>query len=276
MGIIRQEIPDKPDGPTAPPGPGGPRPPQRPIPNTPATKLYEAKPGFANHYFNKLEQKRLLDQVHKQGDFGKVAGDWSVRARGRLYAGEGKGKPIFAEMAVKDRGAKDGKNDLVVGIIDGLDYKLEPLNDKEQTSAFKDPPESGGLLLALYQYRQMLTLGPKGFVGEFSHGGTEPFYPPPANKEKPEYTKLRVDAEVLRTKHAGVPGKWYFSTKEETRGQLLGFEVTPDRDEDPCEVYLSDYKDVGGRKLPGRIEVRYGDKTYAVLNEITYKLDAAK
>jgi S1-C subfamily serine protease len=276
MGIIRQEISDKPEG-APPPGPGGPRPAQRPIPNTPATKLYEAKPGFANYYFNKLEQKRLLEQFRKQGDFGKLTGDWFIRARGLLYAGDTKGKRILAEMTVKDKGAKDGKNDLVVGIIDGLDYKLEPLNDKEQTSAFKDPPESGGLLLALYQYRHMLTLGTAGkFVGEFSHGGTEPFYPPPANKDKPEYSKSRVDAEVLRTKHAGVPAKWYFSTKGETKGQLLGFEVTPDHDEDPCEVYLFDYKDVDGRKLPHRIEVRYADKPYAVLNVEKYKLEGAK
>ena len=31
-------------------------------------------------------------------------------------------------------------------------------------------------------------------------------------------------------------------------------------DEDPCEVYLSDYQAVDGRQLPHRIEVRYGDK----------------
>jgi len=185
---------------------------------------------------------------------------------------------MIAEVMVKDKGAMDGKNDVVQGIIDGLDYSLEPLNTKEKTEAFKDPPDSGGLLLALYQYRQMLVYGPKGFVGEFSHGGNEPFYPPPADvKEKPDYAKLRVDTEVLRTKHAGIPGKWYFSLKDDgTRGQLLGFEVTADRDEDPCEVYLSQYKDVDGRKLPHHIEVRSGNGVYAVLEVSAYKLEAGK
>ena len=36
-------------------------------------------------------------------------------------------------------------------------------------------------------------------------------------------------------------------------------------DRDPCEVYLYDYKDADGKKLPHRMEVRYRDKRYAVL-----------
>ena len=87
----------------------------------------------------------------------------------------------------------------------------------------------------------------KGFATGFSHGGVEPFYPPREGETKPDYAKMRVDAEVLRTRHAGVDGKWYFSMKnDETAGQLLGFEIWLDRDEDPCEVYLFDYKDVDG------------------------------
>jgi serine protease Do len=81
---------------------------------------------------------------------------------------------------------------------------------------------------------------------------------------------------VLRTRFAGIDGKWYFSTKDGSRGQLLAFEVTPERDEDPCEVYLSDYQKVDGRMLPQRIEVRQGDKTYAVLTAKTWKLSPAK
>ncbi len=126
--------------------------------------------------------------------------------------------------------------------------------------------------MALYQYRQLLISGAKGFATGFSHGGIEPFYPPKSDQTKVDYSKLRVDAEVIRTRHAGVDGKWYFSTKnDETAGQLLGFEVWLDRDEDPCEVYLFDYKDVDGGKLPHRIEVRFSDKTYASLNVNSWK-----
>jgi hypothetical protein len=38
----------------------------------------------------------------------------------------------------------------------------------------------------------------------------------------------------------------------------------PDEDTDPCEVYFSGYRNVGGRSWPGRIEVRYGDELFAV------------
>jgi hypothetical protein len=73
---------------------------------------------------------------------------------------------------------------------------------------------------------------------------------------------MRVDCAVLRTKHGSVECKWYFSLKDQ---QLLGFETFLTKDADPCEVYFSDYKPVDGKELPHRIEVRYGDKRYAVL-----------
>src|SRR6185437_7514366 len=135
----------------------------------------------------------------------------------------------------------------------------------------------GGVLMALYQYRQLLVYGVKGFATGISHGGVEPFYPPQEGQTKPDYNKWRVDAEVLRTRHAGVDGKWYFSmSKDDTAGQLLGFEIWMDRDEDPCEVYLFDYRDVEGGKLPHRIEIRFGDKPYANLIVNNWRKEASK
>jgi len=133
----------------------------------------------------------------------------------------------------------------------------------------------------MYQYRQMLAFGAKGFVGEYSHGGTEPFYLLPGEKERPDYPKLRVDCDVIRTKHSGVPGKWYFAQKDDAerkiaKGQLLGFEVTVDSAIDPCEVFLSGYHKVDGRMLPGRIDVVFGNTHYASFSAITYKLEGVK
>jgi serine protease Do len=280
MGVQRQELNGTP-GPQqpAPRLPPGPRPPTptKPVTNSPASKLYEAKPGFANFYFNKLEQQRLLNAFHKHGDFSKAQGDWRISTTGTLYAGIGpRGKRIVAEFAIKAKGAKDGQGDLVQSIVDGLDFSLEPLNEDEKASTRHEPPDSGGLLMAIYQYRQFLVAGAKGFVGGFSHGGIEPFYPPSGDQVRPDYARLRVDAEVIRTRHAGVDGRWYFSTNKETAGQLLGFETWLDRDEDPCEVYLFDYKAVDGRMLPGRIEIRYGDKTYANLTVNNWKMEEGK
>jgi S1-C subfamily serine protease len=283
MGVQRQELPQpgQPQPQPQPqPGPRpGPGPARPPIPNSPANKFYEAKNGFANYYFNKQEQERLLKAFQKHGDFSKATGDWSLRTTGTLYAGIGpRGKRVVADFTLKSKGAKDRQNDLVQAIVDGLDYSLEPLNDEEKAATRRDPPDSGGLLMALYQYRQLLVLGAKGFATGISHGGVEPFYPPREGETKPDYEKMRVDAEVLRSRHAGVDGKWYFSMKnDETAGQLLGFEIWLDRDEDPCEVYLFDYKkDEAGAQLPHRFEIRSGDKTYANLVVNRWKKEESK
>jgi hypothetical protein len=84
---------------------------------------------------------------------------------------------------------------------------------------------------------------------------------------------LRVDTEVLQTEHAATPVKWYFSQKDQN---LLGFEATVLKDEDPSEVYFSDYRKVGGRELPHRIEVRYGNGRFGVFNVTKYDLAAAE
>src|SRR5262249_30202553 len=70
MGVQRGVLDDKPPAPRP-----GPRPRPVPIgPATPASKLYKAKEGFANYYFNEQAQKRLLDAFVKHGDFSKATG----------------------------------------------------------------------------------------------------------------------------------------------------------------------------------------------------------
>jgi S1-C subfamily serine protease len=157
--------------------------------------------------------------------------------------------------------------------LGAVKFDLDPLKVDQEPANLKEPRGSGGLLEALYQYRRFLTLGASGFEGHFSYGGYEPFYPPPADgKETKSLNDWRVDAEVMLTEHAAVSTKWYFSRKDQT---LLGFEVTIDKEEDPCEVYLSEYKAVDGRQLPHRFEVRYGNDRFGVFTVNSYKLAAA-
>jgi hypothetical protein len=117
--------------------------------------------------------------------------------------------------------------------------------------------------MAMYHYHRLLTLGSKGFEGGFSHGGREPFYPPPSDGAPPRsLAALRTDTQVLTTEHAAVHSKWHFTPDD---AKLLGFEVTISKDDDPCEVYLGDYRPVDGRDLPHRIDVRFGNETYGLL-----------
>jgi hypothetical protein len=120
-------------------------------------------------------------------------------------------------------------------------------------------------------YRQLLAFGEKGFVGEFSHGGHEPFYLPTPPGAKPDYNAQKVMCEVLRTRHANMSARWYFSLKDQ---RLLGFEVSIDRDDDPCEVTLLDYKPVDGRLLPHKMQVRHGDEVYAEFTNLKYTFAA--
>ncbi|GIW80368.1 MAG: hypothetical protein KatS3mg105_2175 [Gemmatales bacterium] len=153
----------------------------------------------------------------------------------------------------------------IVKLMMGSEYSLDPLKLGQDVQVLMDPPGSGGLMTALYQYRRFLTQGSDGFEGGFFHGGIEPVYPPPLDGSKPKsLADLRVDAEVIQTEHAAVTVKWYFSLKDK---KLIAFETYVDPNGDPCEVYLSDYKDVGGgRQLPHRFDIVHGNNAYGTLS----------
>jgi serine protease Do len=266
MGVQPGILDDRPAMPQPPRG--APRPAVPAGPPSPAAKFVKAKEGFANYYFNEIAQKRLLDAFVKNGDFSKLTGDWTINLGGKLLTGAG--ADVTGKVLIQEKGAADGKSPKVLLDVAELIFPLEPLNPSEKAESFKDPPDSGGLVLAFYLYRQLLVYGAKGFTREFYHGGIEPYYPP-MGKEKPDYAKDRVMAEVLRGKYAGIDTRWFFAMDDDKqdrwkKGQLIGFEVTPDKDEDPCEVCLSEYRDIGGgRKMPSKLHVRRGDKKYADL-----------
>ncbi len=251
----------------APPGARPAPMPPRPAPKLPApkgnpevAKMLIAKKGYANWYFNQLERDKLLASVKKHGDFSAVAGVWV--AEGKYDVGERKG-----DLRFEVGGGKDA--DPVVSLKLNIEHKLSPLTDTDARLQV-EPIGSGGLMMALYHWHRMLTVGEKGFEGLFAHGGEEPCYPFPADGSAPKsLAALRVDCAVLRTKHGSTECKWFYSKQDHT---LLGVESYITKDEDPCEVFFSDYKPVDGKQLPHRIEVRYKDKRYAALTISKYTL----
>jgi S1-C subfamily serine protease len=230
--------------------------PKAPGPSGAGAKFYEAKEGFANYYFNRVERDRVLAGFSKHGDFSGVPGNWSIDGFVRLKKLRTESK---AKIDILD--VKDGKStrSLVKLSIDQFPYELEPLKETQDPVALKLPETSGGLLSALYLYQRFLTQGVKGFT-EIHHGGNEPFYPPPTDgKTPPNLASLRVDAEVLNARHGPFLTKWYFTPTDQ---KLIGFEVRLQDNEDPCEVYLADYRPVEGRMLPHRMQVLYSDGHY--------------
>lgn len=265
MGLQRQEIED------GKPKPAQPPPPRRPTsqtPDSPAKKYFVEKTGFANYYFNRTERDRLWNAFRKHGDFGSLSGTWTMDAEFEVNK-----KTADAKLIITDEKDPSGKNTrtLVRFTVGGAAFTLDPLATGQEADMLSAPKGSGGLLMAFYHYRRLLTLGEKGFEGQFSHGGVEPYYPLPAANAKPQsLAERRIDTEVMVTEHAAIPTKWYFSRPDQS---LLGFELTAVNDDDPCEIYFTDYKKVdGGGSLPHRIEIVYGNGRFGALTIKKYSL----
>ncbi len=108
-------------------------------------------------------------------------------------------------------------------------------------------------------------MGDKGFEGGFSHGGNEPFYPPPADGSTPARARRaarRCRGAAHRARGRSRPS----GTSRQGDQTLLGFEVTLEQGRGPVRgLPVATTSTVDGRKLPHRIEVRYGNETYGVL-----------
>ena len=267
MGYERQE-PEAPQPPKPVPGrPGQPMPPAAPKPaaDSPALKLFEAKAGYANWYFNKMARDRLLANLKVRSDFSAKTGDWVMRSKAYLGEKGREGSAVFRWAA-----GTGATPDRMMALIDGIDFTLEPLKTDLSAQSLRDPPGSGGLLSALYQVRQLFQKGGSGFVGDTSHGGMEPYYPP-QDKDPEDWSVVRVDTEVLRVALGGVESKLFFQPGAE--GYLLvGLEATLDRDEDPCEIHFGDYRPVDGKLLPFKIMVSHAGRPYCRLEVQSWDL----
>jgi hypothetical protein len=238
-----------------PPKPKGP-----PDPNaakakkSPAMKLFKEKKGFANYYFNEVEKATLWERFTKLCDCSKAKGLWTIT--GAFDANERKGDFTLT--------IGDVNNEPEAKLKLNVDYVLKPLKDN-QIGERLVPDGSGGLLAALYQWRHLLVEGVK--VDDVTHGGAEPVYMPQPDGTMPaDLMKAMVMCDVLKTRHAAVPCKFYF---DQVDGKLMLVECFALENEDPCEAYFRDYKAVDGRQMPGRVDVRVGDKKYGyfVLNK---------
>jgi len=224
-------------------------PPDRPMPKLPTpgekpkasppppevAKLIQARRGYANYYFNLRNRERVWKAASANADFSKLQGEWQLTGQ------HSRGGAVVITLA----------NDKVEGIFPAEKATIDLAKDLDEQLA---PAGSGGLLVALHLWRQLLVEGPEKF-GDVYYYGTAP--------------QRDIDglSDVLIATRNVVEMRLAF---DPSGGRLQLLEMISDPDEDPCEVRFSDYREVNGRQFPHSLEVRRGDFVYGklTLNEI--------
>jgi serine protease Do len=184
--------------------------------------------GFANYYFNELNRTRVWNAFHDMaGDFATIRGDWTLS----------KGEEITITLGDSASSIKTATATMTLDREQDLSEQLEP-------------PGSGGMLAALHLWRRLLVEGPTAF-GDVVYVGTAPLI-----GHDGLYDVLLGTFDVVET-------TFYF---DPVSGELRAVEMAPDSGVDPCEIYLSDYREVTGTKLPHRMQIRHGDNIFLELD----------
>ena len=190
-------------------------------------KLIKPRRGFANYYFNELNRERVWKAFQSRGDFSSAGGSWKLTGD---WAGGGK-----VELTLT--------NDASSGNFPSGAVKLEPGQDLDQQLG---PPGSGGLLVALHLWRQMLVEGPDKF-GNVVYYGTAPFE---GSQDQAEIMLATRNVAELRL------------TFSPSGDQLVALDMVADSADDGCELRFADNRLVGDRQLPHRVEIRRGSELF--------------
>jgi serine protease Do len=191
-------------------------------------KVYIKKEGFANYYFNKLQQERMLRNLQPLGNFKEVKGTWKLA--GKTDTGNAFKFLLDNEAITLEIGEALFAQDLLKDPAD-------------------EPPGSGGLLVAMSHLRMFLTERGVRF-SEFYYLGSEPLDGP------------GEQVDVLVSELTGARSRWYFSQKN---GTFVGFDTQLSEDVDECEIRFADFREFNGRQLPGSLIVRRGSETLMTL-----------
>jgi len=230
--VAPEEAPPRKEEPGEPEGgkPKGPRPmpmhpgkKERPMPDV-VKQHYATKPGYVNYHFNEVERDRVWQQITSRGDFAAWNKPWTITGV------TGMAEDFRLQFSDSEGAIRLPSGELRVELTGGLSNHLEP-------------PGSGGLLVTLASWRRLLVEGPSGF-SQLYYLGTAPV---------PGRNGL---CDVLVGMYDDVECRFLVDPAE---GLLVGVEMYPEEDVDPCELYFSDFIEVEGRMLPGKIEARYGD-----------------
>jgi hypothetical protein len=193
-------------------------------------KLFKARSGYANYYFNELNRDRVWTAFSAKSNFADAAGPWKLK--GQLEA-EGEFSLTLDQAGVR-------------GAWPAVEAAFDAARDFDAQLV---PNNSGGLFVALHVWRRMLVQGPTRFGDTYYHGKA-----PLADRDGL--------FDVLVGTHNVVETRFIFSPDT---GDLAALEMFSDPAGDPCELYFHNYRETNGRRLPERIEVRHAGETFATL-----------
>ncbi|WP_040593098.1 S1C family serine protease [Schlesneria paludicola] len=196
-------------------------------------QLFEKKAGYANYYFNRLEQQRVLAGLERFANWHGAVGKWNLSGRtadGDTFQLKLYPQALTAQFTKRAPGLQN---------LDGTDF-------------LDEPPGTGGLLAALYQFKLLLTEGPTAF-NEVFYDGSQPL----------DGRAMHVD--VLVTKKSTLECRWYFRASD---GTLIGFDSSLGIDSDSCDIRFLQYGEFQGNRFPNRWMVRYGDTEYGIFDLI--------
>lgn len=194
-----------------------------------ARKHYEDRPGYVNYYFNRLNRQRVLDAWHARNGPSQTVAPWVISGT------TASGSPFRMELS--DGGV----------LLELASVRFEWTGDDSFTDSLL-PEGSGGMLPALYLWRQLAVAKP-GQFGGLDYVGTIPV------------EGVGNPADVLASQRGGVQTLFYF----DSAGCLVALEMSSDPAADPCEVRFSEYPEEQGM-IPKRMEIRHGDETFAAFS----------
>jgi hypothetical protein len=224
-----QKQPDPDDKRIQPPKPKGPEPPAA------YAHMLVKQDGYANLYFNNLEQQRVLNGLTDWGDYSGRNGVWQLSGK------DATGLPFSATIS-PEKVELNWQGKAVAQSFDG--------------SPIQNLPEgSGGLLVALQHLRLFLTQ--HGFLfSEFAYLGSEPL------------DGRGAPADVLTSELTGVQSRWYFSRSS---GEFVGFDTQLSEDLDECEVRFGSLADFQGLNFPSQLIVHNGGREVTAFTIETFK-----
>ncbi len=219
--------PEQEDSPQRKPTPLSSKPKKEKLPEA-VVQRYSARRGYANYWYNLEKQLELWDSYSGSEGLEDTGYDWQLQ--GKLTDG----KTLKIEMSQKQASLR-----LPIG-VSGASFR----GDIETQLS---PPNSGGLLLTVHLWQRLLDKGLRKF-GEVYYLGQLP------------RGEGGAKVDCLIGIYAGIETCFQFDI---ATGELVGIVMAPREDVDPCELRLSDYGDVEGRRLPRQWKVVYGDRTFA-------------